>query len=100
MLIYNIKTQVEFDLGYNPLIFYWDWDFYKNIVQKLVSAQIAGASVSYGHISGLYTPNKQSFMGYTRVSWWSVCRLEIVDFLVWDITLKLQEKSTSNVVGK
>jgi len=21
MLIYNIKTQVEFDLGYNPLIF-------------------------------------------------------------------------------
>ena len=22
MLIYNIKTQVEFDLGYNPLIFY------------------------------------------------------------------------------
>jgi len=28
MLIYNIKTQVEFDLGYNPLIF---WAFYKNI---------------------------------------------------------------------
>ena len=22
MLIYNIKTQVKFDLGYNPLIFY------------------------------------------------------------------------------
>jgi len=21
MLIYNIKTQVEFDLGYNPLVF-------------------------------------------------------------------------------
>jgi len=23
MLIYNIKTQVELDLGYNPLIFDW-----------------------------------------------------------------------------
>jgi len=39
MLIYNIKTQVEFNLAYNPLIFYGLWAFYKNIVQKLVSAQ-------------------------------------------------------------
>jgi len=39
MLIYNIKTQVEFDLGYNPLIFTELWAFNKNIVQKLVSAQ-------------------------------------------------------------
>jgi len=53
MLIYNIKTQVEFDLGYNPLIFDGVMGLYKNIVQKLVSAQLAGASVSYGHISGM-----------------------------------------------
>ena len=39
MLIYNIKTQVKFDLGYNPLIFDELWAFYKNIIQKLVSAQ-------------------------------------------------------------
>ena len=42
MLIYNIKTQVEFNLGYNPLIFYILQSygpFIKNIVQKLVSAQ-------------------------------------------------------------
>jgi len=45
MLIYNIKTQVEFDLGYNTLIFTELWAFYKNI------AHFAGASVSYGHIS-------------------------------------------------
>jgi len=31
MLIYNIKTQVEFDLGYNPLIMTELWAFYKNI---------------------------------------------------------------------
>ena len=47
MLIYNIKTQVEFDLGYNPLILTELWAFYKNI------AHLAGASVSYGHISSL-----------------------------------------------
>jgi len=39
MLIYNIKTQVEFDLGYNTQIFTELWAFYKNIVQKLVSAK-------------------------------------------------------------
>jgi len=39
MLMYNIETQVKFDLGYNPLIFTELWAFYKNIVQKLVSAQ-------------------------------------------------------------
>ena len=52
MLIYNIKTQVELDLGYNPLIFDGVIGLLKkNIVQKLVSAQLAGAFVSYGHIS-------------------------------------------------
>ena len=45
MLIYNIKTQVEFDLGYFPLIFDRVMAFYKNI------AHLAGASVFYGHIS-------------------------------------------------
>ena len=39
MLIYNIKTQVEFDLGYNTQILTELWAFYKNIVQKLVSAK-------------------------------------------------------------
>jgi len=39
MLIYNFKTQVEVNLGYNPLFFTELWVFYKNIVQKLVSAQ-------------------------------------------------------------
>jgi len=48
MLIYNIKTQVEFDLGYNPLIFTELWAFFK------VIAHLAGASVSYGHISSLF----------------------------------------------
>jgi len=38
MLIYNIKTQVKFDL--TEL-----WAFFKTI------AHLAGASVSYGHIS-------------------------------------------------
>jgi len=51
MFIYNIKTQVEFHLCYNPLIFNGVMGFYNNIVQKLVSTQLAGASVSYGHIS-------------------------------------------------
>jgi len=37
MLIYNIKTQVEFDLGYNPLIFDRVMGLYKNIVQQLAS---------------------------------------------------------------
>jgi len=32
MLIYNIKTQVKFDLGYNPLIFDGVMGLYKNIV--------------------------------------------------------------------
>jgi len=32
MLIYNIKTQVKFVLGYNPLIFDGVRDFHKNIV--------------------------------------------------------------------
>jgi len=32
MLIYKIKTQVKFDLGYNPLVFDYLWAFYKNIV--------------------------------------------------------------------
>jgi len=45
MLIYNIKTHVEFDFGYNPLIFDEVRGLYKNI------AHLAGASVSYGHIS-------------------------------------------------
>jgi len=45
MLINNIKTQVEFDLGYNPLIFYGVTDLFKVIVN------LAGVSVSYGHIS-------------------------------------------------
>ena len=54
MLIYNIKTQVEFDMGYNPLMFDGVMGLYKNIVQKLVSAQLAGASVSYGHISSFF----------------------------------------------
>ena len=45
MLIYNIKTQVEFDLGYNPLIFYGVMGLFQ------VIAHLAGASVSYGHIS-------------------------------------------------
>ena len=45
MLINNIKTQVEFDLGYNPLIFYRVIGLFK------VIAHLAGASVSYGHIS-------------------------------------------------
>ena len=46
MLIYNIKTQVEFDLGY---IQFWTelLAFYKNI------AHLAGASVFYGHISSI-----------------------------------------------
>jgi len=48
MLIYNIKTQVEFDLGFNPLMFTELWVFYKNI------AHLAGASESYGHIASLY----------------------------------------------
>jgi len=43
MLIYDIKTQVEFDLGYNLLILDGVmgllWAFYINIAQKLVSAQ-------------------------------------------------------------
>jgi len=49
MLIYNMKTQVEFefDLSYNPLILTELWAFYKNI------AHLAGASVSYGHIPSL-----------------------------------------------
>jgi len=45
MLIYNIKTLVKFNLGYNPLIFDGLWAFFK------VMAHLAGASVSYGHIS-------------------------------------------------
>jgi len=45
MLIYNIKTQVEFDLGYNPLIFDGAMGLLKNI------AHVAGASMFYGHIS-------------------------------------------------
>ena len=45
MLIYNIKTQVKFDFGYNPLIFYGVMGLFKMI------AHLAGASVSYGHIS-------------------------------------------------
>ena len=40
-----MKTQVEFDLGYNPLIFDGVMGLFKNI------AHLAGASVSYGHIS-------------------------------------------------
>jgi len=40
-----MKTQVEFDLGYNPLIFYGVMGLFK------VIAHLAGASVSYGHIS-------------------------------------------------
>jgi len=47
MLMYNIETQVKFDLGYNPLIFDGVMAFFKNI------AHLAGASVSYGHISSL-----------------------------------------------
>ena len=40
MLIYNIKTQVEFHLGYNQLIFDGViYAFYKNIAQKFVPAQ-------------------------------------------------------------
>ena len=48
MLMYNIKTQVKFDLGYNPLIF--------DRVMGLL--HLAGASVSYGHISSfiLWSP--------------------------------------------
>jgi len=47
MLIYNIKTQVRFDLGYNPLIF-------NGVRGKLLKKKhLAGASVSYGHISSL-----------------------------------------------
>jgi len=46
MFIYNIKTQVKFDLGYNPLI--------------KVTAHLAGASVSYGHISSLILKIKQT----------------------------------------
>ena len=45
MLINNIKTEVEFDLSYNPLIFYGVMGLFK------VIAHLAGASVSYGHIS-------------------------------------------------
>jgi len=45
MLINNIKTEVEFDLGYNPLIFYGLMGLFK------VIAHLAGASMSYGHFS-------------------------------------------------
>ena len=48
MLIYNIKTQVKFDLGNNPLILTELWAFFK------VIAHLAGTSVSYGHISSFY----------------------------------------------
>ena len=40
-----MKTQVKFDLGYIPLFFTELWAFFK------VIAHLAGASVSYGHIS-------------------------------------------------
>ena len=51
MLIYNIKTQVKFDLGYNPLIF-------DSVMGFLVIAHLAGASVSYGHISSFHKKTK------------------------------------------
>jgi len=35
MLIYNIKTQVKLDLGYNPLIFDGLWAFYKKHSTKI-----------------------------------------------------------------
>jgi len=47
MLIYHIKTQVKFDFGYNPLIF----DGVMGLLYN--KAHLAGASVSYGHISSL-----------------------------------------------
>ena len=49
MLIYNIKTQVKFDLGYNPLFFLRS----NGPFIKTLSMHLAGASVSYGHISNL-----------------------------------------------
>ena len=52
MLIYNIKTQVKFDFGYNPLIFDGVMGLFK------VIAHLAGAFVSYGHISSLNTKKK------------------------------------------
>jgi len=63
MLIYNIKTQVKFVLGYNPLIFMDLWAFYKNI------AHLAGASVSNGHISSLQYNQMQKKMKNLCHTW-------------------------------
>jgi len=71
MLTYNIKTQVEFDLGYTPLIFDWVMGLYKNI------AHLAGASVSYGHISSCFR-NKQIYVRLiSSIELWE-CKIVVV----------------------